>query len=75
MGRLTIEITPAFGQQKYTDQEFYEAQKDNKAVRPKSKFKFRKKRHIKKIDFEKVDTNAVYITMYVSSPFFGTIQK
>lgn len=69
IGLLTIVLTPTFGQQKYTDQEFYEAQKDNKAVRPKSKFKFRKKRHIKKIDFEKVDTNAVYITMYSDSSY------
>jgi hypothetical protein len=69
IGLLTFGIRPTFGQQKYTDQEFYEAQKENKAVRPKSKFKFRKKRHIKKIDFEKVDTNAVYITMYLDSSY------
>lgn len=69
IGLATIGITPTFGQQKYTDLEFYEAQKDNKAVRLKSKFKFRKKRHIKKIDFEKVDTNAVYITMYSDSSY------
>lgn len=69
IGVWTIGITPTFGQQIYSEQEFYEAQKDNKAVRLKSKFKFRKKRHIKKIDFEKVDTNAIYLTMYSDSSY------
>ena len=69
IGLLTIGITPTLGQQKYTDQEYYENQKDNKAVRPKSKFKFRKKRNIKKIDFTKIDTNAVYITINSDSSF------
>ena len=66
---LTFRETSTFGQQIYTDIEYYETQKDNKAVRPKSKFKFRKKRHINKIDFDKVDTNSVYITMYSDSSF------
>jgi hypothetical protein len=64
IGLLIINETTVFGQQIYSDQEFYETKKNNKAVRPKSKFKFRKKMHTNKIDFEKVDTNAVYITNY-----------
>jgi len=69
IGLSIIGISPTSGQQKYTEQEFYEIQKDNKAVRPKSKFKFRKKRNIKKIDFVKIDTNAVYMTMNLDSSF------
>jgi len=69
IGLLTIGLTPTFGQQEYTDQEFYENQKDNKAVRPKSKFKFRKKRYIKKINFTQIDTNAVYLTIYSDSSY------
>jgi hypothetical protein len=69
IGLLTFGKRPAFGQQNYTDQEFYESQKGNKAVRSKSKFKLAKKRYVKKIDFGKVDTNAVYITMNLDSSY------
>jgi len=66
---LTIGITPTFGQQIYQDYEYYEVLKANKAVRPKSKFKFSKKRNIKKVDFTKIDTNAVYIEIDTDSTF------
>jgi len=69
IGLLTIGITTTLGQQIYQDLEYYELQKANKAVRPKSKFKFNKKRNIKKIDFTKIDTNAVYIKINSDSTF------
>ncbi len=64
IGLFSFNINTLLGQQIYVNQEYYEIKKDNKEVRPKSKFKFRKKRHANKID-----TNAIYLTMYSDSSF------
>lgn len=64
---LFVGILSAIGQQEYSNEEYALIQKES--VRPKGKFKFRKSRFVRRIDFEKVDTNAVYVTQFSDSSF------
>lgn len=56
-----IPIEDTFAQQLYADSTYQQIQDERKSIRKKSRFKFSSKRHHKKIDFTKIDTNAVYI--------------
>lgn len=67
VGLLSFNINTALAQQLYTNREYYEIMKERDAIRPKSKFKFRKKRHVSKIDLSKIDTNAIYLTKHCDS--------
>lgn len=54
----------ASGQQVYSDSTFQKIKTENKSVRAQRKFKFANKRFRKRIDFTRIDTNAVYIFTY-----------
>ena len=69
IGFLIIKTELVYGQQIYSDTVYFKKLKKAKAVRPKSKFKFKKKYHSRKIDFTKVDTNAIYLKKYSDSTY------
>lgn len=54
----------ASGQQLSSNTNFQKNMRDGKAIRAKKKFKLSKQRYQNRIDFTKIDTNAVYVFAY-----------
>lgn len=59
----------SFCQQVIPTDEYIKIGVENKSIRKKGKFKYSKKRFHKKIDFNLIDTNAVYVTAFNANQY------